>query len=417
MSRTALTPAELQGLARRAITQLNNVIRMLRIHEPTNPSVTSLIESLAISLGALSEHFGAAARIEVVSGSVFINEIRVRVTAASAAQVQVLGEEFDAWGFGGFAVERPVRVEALRGFLAAFSRCPASAEERGRAQRQLVAIGRDFGMELLESRALVSAAEAAEAARESKHAAVDIFARLVVTFDAFLIALEDGQDPLHGRLEMVRLCQELVDLSDERIDFLLALPLLRRTNQAALDRAAPRYASVHAAQTAVWAVLIGRVLELNRLSLLDLAQSALLGDVGFALLPESMTQAEGVLAQDQLQELQRAMTRATGALLGAGRVDDTMTRHLIVAYEHHGPYSDPRSGQLQDQHVLSRITAVACAFDAMTSPRPWRPAMTQHEALEVLLQEAGTRFDPRVVHALLNLMVTFAGAVTFGRTD
>jgi hypothetical protein len=417
VSSSQLGPAEVQALGRRAITQLNNSLRTLRIHEPTNPSVTTILESLAGSLNGLADHFGAAVRLEFASSSVFINEVRIRVTAASIAQVQVLEEELRARSVGGLTFQRPVRVESLRAFLAVFARKPESTEDRERLLRQLVTIGRDFGVELLEARTLVSLEEAAEVAGDPTQSAIDIFSRLVVAFDAFVTALEDGQDPLEGRLVVVRLAQELVDLSGERIDPLLSLPLLRRANQAAFERAAPRYASVHAAQTAIWAVLIGRVLEFNRLALHDLAMSALLGDIGFALLPESLTEREGTMGPEELQQLQLAMTRATGALLGEGRVDEAMKRYLVVAYEHHDPYIDPDTGEPRGHHVLSRVASVACAFDAMTSPRPWRPAMTQKQALQFLRQDAGVRFDPMVVHALVNLLTSYAGAMTYARAE
>jgi HD-GYP domain-containing protein (c-di-GMP phosphodiesterase class II) len=415
MTKAELSAAELQAYARRAITQLNNAVRTLRIHEPTAPSVTSVLEALAGSLNGLADHFDASVRLEVASDVVFVNEVRVRITATSAAQVEVLEGELRSRNIGGLTFQRPVRVEAIRTFLAAFARKAESAEDRDRLLRQLTTLGRDFGVELLESRALLNAEEAAETTRDPKQAALEIYARLVVAFDTFVATLEDGGDPLEGRLGVVRLAQELVDLTAERTDHLLSLPLLRRANAAAFDKAVPRYASAHAAQTAVWAALIGRALELDRLALLDLGVSALLGDIGFALLPESLTDRQGTMGPDELRELQRAMTRATGALLGHGRIDEAMKRHLVVAYEHHGYYVDPDTGAPADMHVLSRITAVACAFDAMTSARPWRPAMTQKKALEILRREAGTRFDPVVVHALSNVLTTYAGALTFAQ--
>ena len=93
MTKAELSAAELQAYARRAITQLNNAVRTLRIHEPTAPSVTSVLEALAGSLNGLADHFDAPVRLEVASDVVFVNEVRVRITATSAAQVEVLEGE------------------------------------------------------------------------------------------------------------------------------------------------------------------------------------------------------------------------------------------------------------------------------------------------------------------------------------
>src|SRR5262249_31820638 len=52
-------------------------------------------------------------------------------------------------------------------------------------------------------------------------------------------------------------------------------------------------------------------------------------------------------------------------------------------------------------NLLARIVAVADAFDAMTSPRPYRPAMPMEKALAELAAKAGTHFDPVCVNAFL----------------
>jgi HD-GYP domain-containing protein (c-di-GMP phosphodiesterase class II) len=48
-----------------------------------------------------------------------------------------------------------------------------------------------------------------------------------------------------------------------------------------------------------------------------------------------------------------------------------------------------------------RILAVADAYDAMTSARPYRPAMTSKQAIKILKEGAGTQWDPNVVEAFL----------------
>ena len=54
--------------------------------------------------------------------------------------------------------------------------------------------------------------------------------------------------------------------------------------------------------------------------------------------------------------------------------------------------------------VGARIIAVVDAFDAMTSDRPYRRAMTVAEATRVLREERGGQFDPRVVDAFLAIL-------------
>ncbi|MBI4759338.1 MAG: hypothetical protein HY783_10150, partial [Chloroflexi bacterium] len=51
-----------------------------------------------------------------------------------------------------------------------------------------------------------------------------------------------------------------------------------------------------------------------------------------------------------------------------------------------------------------RIVAVADAFDAMTSDRPYRPAMPVETAIQELQRGAGTHFDPTVVAAFVKVV-------------
>jgi HD-GYP domain-containing protein (c-di-GMP phosphodiesterase class II) len=48
----------------------------------------------------------------------------------------------------------------------------------------------------------------------------------------------------------------------------------------------------------------------------------------------------------------------------------------------------------------ARLFAVIDVYDALTSDRPYRPAMTHEEAIEILRQDSGTHFDPAMVIAL-----------------
>ncbi len=51
--------------------------------------------------------------------------------------------------------------------------------------------------------------------------------------------------------------------------------------------------------------------------------------------------------------------------------------------------------------LMGRIVAVADAFDAMTSDRLYRPALSVEEACQRLLSEAGTHFDPLIIQAMI----------------
>jgi HD-GYP domain-containing protein (c-di-GMP phosphodiesterase class II) len=71
-------------------------------------------------------------------------------------------------------------------------------------------------------------------------------------------------------------------------------------------------------------------------------------------------------------------------------------RHHHERFDGSG-YPDGLKGE--DIPIEARIMAVADAFDAMTSSRPYREPLPEEEALIELRQAAGAQFDPRIVAA------------------
>lgn len=97
------------------------------------------------------------------------------------------------------------------------------------------------------------------------------------------------------------------------------------------------------------------------------------------------------------------------AHVGAGIVKPVVNEKVVEMIEHHHDHYDG-SGLNQvvvgeDIPLAARILAVTDAFDAMTSDRPYRSAMSTEEALDEIRRCTGTQFDPVVVTALLTIPV------------
>jgi HD-GYP domain-containing protein (c-di-GMP phosphodiesterase class II) len=83
---------------------------------------------------------------------------------------------------------------------------------------------------------------------------------------------------------------------------------------------------------------------------------------------------------------------------------------VVEIIEHHHDHYDGRGlNQLvagENIPLGARILAVADAFDAMTSNRPYRSAMPVEEALSEIKRGTGTQFDPVVARSLLKIVQT-----------
>ncbi|HEX5138570.1 MAG TPA: HD domain-containing protein, partial [Planctomycetota bacterium] len=144
----------------------------------------------------------------------------------------------------------------------------------------------------------------------------------------------------------------------------------------------------HSLNTCVLAVLIGQRLHLPRRQLADLGLAALFHDVG------KTTPGNGTAAEEE-----RAHTaRGARMLLEEGTTHEGMLKAAIAAYEHHA--GADRSGFPtipHDPHLVSRIVAVADAYDSLTAP----PApLAPPDALARML--ARKDLDPLLVKVFVN---------------
>lgn len=387
--------AQLQRLGRGLVLQLHMVLRTMRIHDPSNKALLVASESLKDTINTLWAALDGEVRLQFVEKVVYLNDMRLRMDPSTLKQVTTLQSEFEQRGLGGLAFSRPVDTAALRDFLVVFSR-PVQSEEDVAALRRKLEEFRDLALELLDPRHFADGEEEEHALRiDRKTFALQTYAKTIVCIREFVTAIQAGKDPLAGKMHITRIVQDLVDIATERVNFMLKLASIKQANE---------YAYNHAANTSVLSIILGRALEIDRLALVDLGTAAMFADIGFALLPEALTERQGELTELQRDEVRDAMIRQIRAIIGNGQVNEAMMRRVIVAYEHHRPYFDTETNTYGQRHIFSRIVAVADAFDALTTRRPWREGFTADEALKILMQEAGTKYDPLVVKVLVNLM-------------
>ncbi len=144
----------------------------------------------------------------------------------------------------------------------------------------------------------------------------------------------------------------------------------------------------------------GERLGLTGDQLITLSYAAYLHDVGKVKVPDDILNKPDSLTDEEWKEMRKHPDYGAEML----KEKEFLREAAEVVRAHHERYDGtgyPRGLQGEEIPIEARIIAVVDAYDAMTSDRPYRPAMSKEEALEELKKNAGTQFDPRVVNAFL----------------
>ncbi len=132
-------------------------------------------------------------------------------------------------------------------------------------------------------------------------------------------------------------------------------------------------------------------------------EAARLCDIGEISVPEHILNKRGALSGDEwalIREHPLTGQRLLRQLGGSNEVANAIASH----HEHFDGTGYPAGLAAEQIPLAARVVAVACAYNAMLVERPFRPPLSEHQALEELRRCAGTQFDPEVVAALEALL-------------
>jgi HD-GYP domain-containing protein (c-di-GMP phosphodiesterase class II) len=171
---------------------------------------------------------------------------------------------------------------------------------------------------------------------------------------------------------------------------------------AALD-ARDRETEGHSRRVTDLTLAVAKAMGFSEKQLVDIERGALLHDVGKIGISDAILHKPGPLTSEEWAEMRKHPELGYKVLQGIGFLQDALP---IVLYHHEWydgsgyPYG-LRNGSIP---LEARIFAVADAYDAITSERPYRPARSHEEALQEIKRHAGTQFDPQVVEVFLRVV-------------
>jgi HD-GYP domain-containing protein (c-di-GMP phosphodiesterase class II) len=158
----------------------------------------------------------------------------------------------------------------------------------------------------------------------------------------------------------------------------------------------------HGARVAALAEPVAVRLGWERERIKSLRFAAPLHDIGKVKVRREVLRKPGPLTLDEVAEIRRH-PRAGAMLVIPLRSARHALPYVLFHHEHWDGSGYPAGLHGRAIPLEARLLAVADAFDAMISPRPYRRALTHEHAMSEIARCAGTQFDPRVAELFLDV--------------
>ncbi|MCY0885490.1 MAG: HD-GYP domain-containing protein [Firmicutes bacterium] len=161
-----------------------------------------------------------------------------------------------------------------------------------------------------------------------------------------------------------------------------------------------RYTYGHSVRVSRYALLLARQLKLPEDLTESIVHSALLHDLGKLGMPDEVLYKPVRLNSEELKTVRRHPVQGSAILLQA-QVFPCVKDGILHHHERWDGQGYPSGLRSEEIPLSARVIAVADAYDAMTTDRPYRKALTHEQAVEEIRRMAGIQFDPKVSEAFL----------------
>lgn len=373
-------------------TRLAALQRNATLYGPNNETWIPLILGMNRAL-AIVHRAERGVLLEVTHGQMSVNGNLIRPTFSQFGAFRALAEGLLRCGIGGVRFDAVPTEDELKGFAYALARVEENAESPfKRASEELRKLG------VRSVRALPVGPETrlrGANLRDLRGHALFVFLKGIAAVREVFEGLREGKSVGFKRCR--RFVQDAADLLS--VDRGLALSLTTIKNYQ-------DYLYNHAVNSCIISLAVGERLGFEKKRLGELGLAALLRNVGEATVPREVLEKQGELSPQEWARFKRFPYAAVTGLLRFRGFTERSLRAILVAFEHQFRSAAERTLTSREFNLHSRIALLADAYDAMTTPRPYRRRpMTPDEALRTLVKErtrskAGPVLLKSFIHAM-----------------
>ncbi len=176
-------------------------------------------------------------------------------------------------------------------------------------------------------------------------------------------------------------------------------------------RDADDYTYYHSVNVSFYAMLLGGWLNLARNDIKIIIQAALMHDIGKTKIPNELLNKKGVLSIKEFEEIRRHAIYGYEMVRNNPEIPEDVKDVILMHHEREDRSGYPLQASDYDLSIYTKIVSVADVYEAMTSNRPYKKALTPFEAFEEFHITCRGRLNMQLVNTLLyNLSRYYIGS-------
>ncbi len=159
----------------------------------------------------------------------------------------------------------------------------------------------------------------------------------------------------------------------------------------------------HSSRVSDYCARVAKSLCMNSIKVKELKTAGWLHDIGKIAISDSILDKPGKLTESEWAEIKKHPEIGYRILNSINEFTE-LSEHILSHHERYDGKGYPKGLKGDEIPVQSRIIAIADAYDAMTSDRTYRKALSIDEAIQQLKKNSGTQFDPLLVNVFIEIL-------------
>ncbi len=158
--------------------------------------------------------------------------------------------------------------------------------------------------------------------------------------------------------------------------------------------------AIHIRRMSLYSEIIAESIGLSQREVENIKMASPMHDIGKVGISDAILKKPGKLTDEEFAEMRKHTV--IGARILEGAESELLQLSQVIALTHHEKWDGsgyPRGLKGEEIPLCGRIVALADVFDALTSPRCYKPAFPIEKAFQIIRESSGKHFDARVVEA------------------